>query len=135
MLSEGVGAAPPIEALRRKCRGYRADYYNARLLPWESHTIALSLAFGASADEWIPATELARSLMASDNRGLPVNQATAAKVMDELRGNGYIEERTGSCRCAIPSLRSHFKAALGDLRPDNQAARLVLDALPSRNGR
>ena len=135
VLSEGVGAAPPVEALRRKCRGYRADYYNTRLLPWESHTIALSLAFGASADEWIPATELARSLMASDNRGLPVNQATAAKVMDELRDNGYIEERTGSCRCAIPSLRSHFKAALGDLRPDNQAVRLVLDALPSRSGR
>ena len=134
VLNEGVAAEPPIETLRRKCAGYRTDYYNIRLLPWESHTIALSLAFGTSDDEWIPATDLVKSLMASDNRGLPVDQATAVKVMDDLRDNGYIEERAGLCRSAIPSLKSHFKAALGDLRPDNQAARLVLNALPSRRG-
>ena len=135
VLKEGVDAAPPIEALRRKCRGYRTDYYNARLLPWEPHTIALSLAFGTSENEWIPASDLVQSLMASDNRGLPVDQGTAVQVMDELRDNGYIEERRGSCHCAIPSLMSHFKAALGDLRSDNPAAGLVLDALPSRRGR
>ena len=134
VLKEGVAAEPPTLALRRKCAGYRTDYYNTRLLPWASHTIALSLAFGASDDEWIPATDLVQSLVASDNRGLPVNQATAVKVMDELRDNGYVEERNGLCRSAIPSLTSHFKAALGDLRPDNQAARLVLGALPSRRG-
>ena len=134
VLNEGVAAEPPTLALRRKCAGYRTDYYDNRLLPWAPHTIALSLAFGASDDEWIPATDLARSLMASDNRGLPVSQATAAKVMDELRDNGYVEERNGLCRAAIPSLISHFKAALGDLRSDDQAARLVLGALPSRRG-
>ena len=132
VLSEGVGAEPPVEALRRKCRGYRADYYNTRLLPWAPHTIALSLAFGNRDDEWIPATDLVQSLMAADNRGLPVDQATAVQVMDELRDNGYVEERDGSCRCAVPSLMSHFKAALGNLPPDNQAARLVLDALRLR---
>ena len=134
VLNQGVAAEPPTEALRRKCAGYRTDYYDTRLLPWAPHTIALSLAFGASDDEWIPATDLVRSLMASDNRGLPVSQASAARVMDELRDNGYVEERNGLCRSAIPSLKSHFKAALGDLRPDSQAARLVLDALPSRRG-
>ena len=134
VLNEGVATEPPVEALRRKCAGYRTDYYNTRLLPWAPHTIALSLAFGASDDEWVPATDLARSLMASDNRGLPVDQATAVKVMDELRDNGYIEERNGLCRAAVPSLKSHFKATLGDLRSDNQAARLVLGALPPRRG-
>ena len=135
VLNEGVAAEPPVEALRRKCAEYRTDYYNTRLLPWAHHTIALSLAFGSSDDEWIPATDLVRSLMASDNRGLPVSQARAARVMDELRDNGYVEERNGLCRSAIPSLTSHFKAALGDLHSDNQAARLVLDALPSGRGR
>ena len=135
VLNEGVATEPPVEALRRKCAGYRTDYYNTRLLPWAPHTIALSLAFGTSDDEWIPATALVQSLMASDNRGLPVEQATAVQVMDELRVNGYIEERNGLCRSAIPSLTSHFKAAIDDLRPDNQAARLVLDALPSQPGR
>ena len=134
VLNEGVTTEPPALALRRKCAGYRTDYYNTRLLPWAPHTIALSLAFGTSNEEWIPATALAQSLMASDNRGLPVSQATAVKVMDELRDNGYVEERNGLCRSAIPSLTSHFKAAYGDLRPDNQAARLVLDALTSQRG-
>ena len=135
VLNEGVGAEPPVEALRRKCRGYRTEYYNARLLRWQTHTIALSLAFGTGESEWIPASDLVRSLMASDNRGLPVDQATAVTVMDELRDNGYVEERDGSCRPAIPSMTSHFKAALGDLPPDNEAARLVLDVLAPRRGR
>ena len=135
VLNEGVAAEPPVEAVRRKCAEYRTDYYNTRLVPWAPHTIALSLAFGTSDDEWIPATALVQSLMASDNRGLPVNQATAVKAMDELRDNGYIEERNGLCRSAIPSMTSHFKAALGELRSHNQAARLVLAALPSRRGR
>ena len=135
LLEEGVGAEPPVEALRRKCRGYRTEYYNARLLPWQPHTIALALAFGTSEGEWIPASDLVQSLMASDNRGLPVDQATAVKVMDGLCDNGYVEERDGSCRAAIPSLLSHFKAVLGDLPPDNPAARLVLDALPHRRDR
>lgn len=134
LLNEGVGAVPPVEALRRKCREYRAEYYKALLLSWQPHTIALSLAFGRGEGEWIPAIDLARSLMASDNRGLPVDQATAVKVMDELRDNGYVEEQEGSCRPAIPSMTSHFKAALGDLPSDNEAARLVLDALAHRRG-
>ena len=135
LLEEGVGAEPPVEALRRKCRGYRTEYYNARLLPWQAHTIALALAFGTSEGEWIPASDLVQSLMASDNRGLPVDQATAVQVMDGLCDNGYVEERNGSCRAAIPSLLSHFQAALGDLPPDNPAARRVLDALPHRRDR
>ena len=132
VLNEGVGAEPPVEALGRKCREYRAGYYDTRLRPWERHTTALSLAFGTSEEEWIPATDLVQALMAADNRGLPVDQATTVQVMDELRDNGYIEERSGACRPAIPSLTTHFKATLGDLRPDGQAVRLVLDALPSR---
>lgn len=132
VLNEGVGAEPPVEALRGKCREYRTDYYNTRLRPWAPHTIALTAAFGAREDERIPAADLVQALMASDNRGLPVDQATAVKVMDDLRDNGDIEEQDGSCRCTIPSLTSHFKAALGDLRNDNQAVRRVLDALPSR---
>ena len=135
VLEEGVGAEPPVEALRRKCRGYRTEYYNARLLPWQPHTIALAVAFGTSESDWIPASELVQSLIASDNRGLPVDQPTAVKVMDELRDNGYVEERDGACRAAIPSLLSHFKAVLGERPPDNPAARRVLDALPHRRDR
>lgn len=130
VLNEGVGAKPPDEALRRKCRGYRDEYYNARLAPWRRHTIALASAFDAGDSEWIPASDVARSLMASDNWGLPVDQAAAVKVMDELRDNGYVEERNGSCRPAIPSMTWHLRATLGALPSDNEAARLVLDGQP-----
>ena len=130
VLNEGVGAKPPDEALRRKCRGYRDEYYNARLAPWRRHTIALASAFDAGDSEWIPASDVARSLMASDNWGLPVDQAAAVKVMDELRDNGYVEERNGSCRLAIASLTRHLRATLDALPSDNEAARLVLDGRP-----
>ena len=130
VLQEGVSAKPPAEALRRKCRAYRDEYYNARLTPWRRHTIALALAFGTGDREWIPASDLARSLMAADNWGLPVDQATAVKVMDELRDNGYVEERNGSCRPAIASMTWHLRATLGALPSDNEAARLVLDSRP-----
>ena len=130
VLNEGVSAKPPAEALRRKCRAYRDEYYNARLAPWRRHTIALASAFGAGDSEWIPASDVARSLMASDNWGLPVDQAAAVKVMDELRDNGYVEERNGSCRAAIPSMKWHLRATLGRLPSDNEAARLVLDSQP-----
>ena len=134
VLSEGLGTEPPIKALRRKCHGYRTEYYNTRLLPWRSHMIALSITFDLREGQWIQASDLMQSLMASDNRGLPVDQATAVKVMDELRDNGYLEERNGSCRPAIPSLMSHFKATLGDIPSDNQAARRVLEALATQRG-
>ena len=135
VLDEGVEDEPPLDALRRKCRQYRADYYNTRLRPWETHTIALALAFavgdggdGGNGGE-VRATDLVRALMAADNRGLAVDQATATQVMDGLRDSGYIEEHMGSCRPAIPSLTSHFSTILNGLRPDNEAAHRVRDAL------
>ena len=43
VLNEGIGAEPPVKALRDLCRDHKREYYDARLRPWFDHTVALAV--------------------------------------------------------------------------------------------
>ncbi len=71
--------------------------------------------------------------MASDDFGKPVDEESAATVLEELCASGYIEKGLGEFRPALPSLASHFKAVQLDLAPNNQVVRAVRTALSDRD--
>lgn len=125
LLRQGIGDSPPAEKLRELCREHKRDYYDARLRPWAHHTIALAHAFDGGDDGWANIGDVKRTLMASDNFGDPVDSAHASKTIKELHDQGFLENRLGACRPAIPSLLAHF-AELREACPlDNVAVRTV----------
>ena len=131
-LDEGIGDGSPVERLRNRCRDHRREYYDARLRPWRKHTTALALAFGNSSDRWMPVPAIKRALMASDDFGDPVDRRTASTILKQLCANGYIEERTGTCHPALPSLASHCVDIQRNMVPDNEIVQTVRAALSQR---
>ena len=107
-LAEGIGEQPPAR-LRERCRGYRREYYDARLRPWAHHVTALARAFAREEDGWTPLADVQRALMAADDFGDPVDGRTATAILKELCANGYVERRAGACRPALPSLAAHLE--------------------------
>lgn len=135
VLNEGVGAEPPVKALRDLCRDHKREYYDARLRPWFDHTVALAHAFGREAGGWTPYSVVKRALIASDNTGDPVDARDASRVVKELRACGYIEGNAGSCRPALPSLAAHFKDMLCNLACGDEVAQAIRSAFPNWDGR
>ena len=110
VLDEGIGDEPPVVRLRDRCRDHRREYYDARLRPWAHHLTALARAFSNEKDVWTPIGDLKQALMAADDFGVPVDGATATRILKELCANGYVERHGGACRAFLPSMSSHFKA-------------------------
>ena len=135
VLGEGIGEVPPTERLRERCRDHRRAYYDARLRPWARHMTALVQVFGNGTGGWTPLDAIIPALMASDDFGKPVDEESAATVLEELCANGYIEKGLGEFRPALPSLASHFKAVQLDLASNNQVVRAVRSALSDRGHR
>lgn len=133
VLDKGIGDSPPMEQLRAQCRERRREYYNARLRPWSMHTTALAHAFANSGNGWTPIEDVLTALMASDNRGKPVDEDAAWSVFDEMCASGYIDEKTDACRPAIPSMTSHFEEALRETGPPGKSTRAIRAALSARN--
>ena len=88
VLDKGIENSPPIEQLRNQCRERKHAYYNARLRPWSTHTTALAHAFADNAGGWTPIEDVLNTLMASDNRGKPVDEDAALSVFDGMCANG-----------------------------------------------
>ena len=128
-LDEGVGDKPPVERLRHACRDHRRKYYDARLLPWAHHMMALAQAFTHATDGWTPVASLKRALMASDDFGDPVDGRAASSVIKEMCANGYVEMRVDKCRPVLPSLLSHFETIRHGLEPHNEVVQAVQAAL------
>ena len=134
VLDEGVADAPPVEQLRGQCREHKREYYATRLQPWARHTMALAHAFAGEVGCWTPMDDVMAALMASDNRGRPVDEEAALAVVDGLCATGFIEQGVGSLRPLLPSLWSHFQAVRQEAPPDNKVVRAVRMALPVRGG-
>lgn len=133
VLSEGVAAVPPAEKLRDQCQEHKREYYAARLQPWSHHTTALAHAFAGGGECWTPMDNVMDALMASDDRGRPVDEETALAVIDGLCATGFIEQGVASLRPLLPSLSSHFQAVQQNAPPDNKVVRAVRAALPAHD--
>ena len=133
VLDEGVNAVPPTGKLRERCREHKRRYYDARLRPWEKHTVALAHAFAGAKFEWTPIGDIVPVLMASDNYGRPVDADTATAVIEELCVNGYVENHMGVCRPVLPSLASHFMEMQRGAPAHSTAVQAVQAALSKRS--
>lgn len=104
---------------------HKREYYAARLQPRSHHTMALAHAFAGAGECWTPMDNVMAALMASDDRGRPVDEETALAVIDGLCATGFIEQGVGSLRPLLPSLSSHFQAVQQSAAPDNKVVRAV----------
>ena len=129
-LDEGIRDELPIRRLRERCRAYRREYYDAGLLqPWANHTVALAHVLGGDGVGWVPLDRVMDALMSSDNRGKPVGEEAAASIVNGLSASGYVDERHGQCRAALPSLASHFEEVLRDATVNTRAVQAIRAAL------
>ena len=135
VLDEGIADRPPVGKLRDLCQEYKREYYAARLQPWSRHTMALAHAFAGEGGRWTPMDDVVAALMASDNRGRPVDEEGALAVVDGLCATGFVEQGVGSVRPLLPSLSSHFQALRQNAAPDNKVVQAVRAALPAREDR
>ena len=133
-LDEGVADVPPVAKLRDLCQEHKREYYAARLQPWSRHTIALAHAFAAEDGHWTPMDDIMAALMASDNRGRPVDEQVALAVVDGLCASGFIEQGVGALRPLLPSLSAHFLAVRRSVAPNNKVVAAVRAALPAPAG-
>lgn len=129
VLVEGIGDAPPTNALRDLCQERKREYYDARLHPWASHMTALAHAFGVERDGWTKVADIKRAVMAADEFGDSVEAEAATKAIRELCAHGYVEIRQGACRPVLPSLVSHFDELRRASSSDNDVVRAVQAAL------
>ena len=134
VLEEGIADRPPVGKLRARCREHKREYYAARLQPWSRHTVALAHAFAAEDGRWTPMDDIVAALMASDNRGRPVDEETALAVVDGLCATGFVEQGVGALRPLLPSLSAHLETVRQQAPPDNRVVRAVRAALPARDG-
>ena len=130
VLHEGIGPEPPVQKLGDECRKRKREYYEARLQPWNEHTIALSHAFSEEQSSWTLVEDVVETLMAADDYGRPVAQDSAVAIVQALRSSGFLEGDMALCRPALPSLSSHFeekrRAAIRGTKA-MQAIQTVLD--------
>ena len=133
VLDKGIGDHPPIDQLRDQCREHRREYYDARLRPWATHTTALAHAFAINGNGWTPIDDVLTILMASDNRGKPVDEDAARSVFDEMCASGYIDEEVDDCRPALPSMTSHFEEVRRKMNPRGKSMQAICAALSARD--
>lgn len=133
VLSEGIGSIP-ASSLRERCRERKREYYRDRLRPWSRHTAALAHCFIQSAgDGWTPFKNVVDVLMASDDRGIPVDRNTALSVIDGLCESGFVENDMGNLRPALPSWASHFEDIRRSVGIRNEAVPEIQTVLSNRN--
>ena len=135
VLDDGIGNWPPAKKVRQLCRTYKREYYVARLHPWKRHTIALAHAFAAEKDGWTPVDRVVATLMASDDLGRPVDENTAASVLEGIYASGFIEWDADVCRPALPSLASHLLEQRQALAEDGKAASAIRAALAEHDSK
>ena len=133
VLDEGIGDKPPLDQLRDQCRERRREYYSARLRPWSTHTTALAHAFANDENGWTSIDDVLAILMASDNRGKPVNENAARSVFDEMCASGYIVEEADDCRSALPSMTSHFQEVRSRMNPHGKSMLAIRAAVSARD--
>ena len=129
-LEEGIGAEPPVERLRAKCKEHKREYYDAILQPWANHSTALAHALGGGdgKDDWTAISDVRQALMASDDFGDPVDRRHATAILKQLCANGYVEQHAGACRPVLPSLSSYFHDIRHSFAPDNEVMNAVQGA-------
>ena len=124
-LDEGIGDEPPAARLRDKCKEHKREYYDAILQPWANHATALAHALGDGSGDWAATSDVKQALMASDDFGEPVDRRCATAILRQLCAHGYVEQRAGACRPALPSLASHFEDIRHNFAPDNEVVQAV----------
>ena len=125
ILDEGIRIEPPVQKLREECRKRKQEYYDARLHPWQRHTVALSHAFTGGSTAWTAIEDVVAILMAADNFGRPVAEEVAVTVVEELCASGFAEVYMTGCRLSLPSLESHFEEVRRDIDPHSRASQAI----------
>ena len=108
VLREGVGANPPVEALRERALAYRQEYYDARLRPWSRYETALACAFTEAGNTLVPANAVIAALTTVAKRGKAVSEEAAWQVVEGICAAGFMVERGDFLDVALPSLMTHF---------------------------
>ncbi len=112
----GHAALPDI---RRRCGGYREEYYLARLAPFSLNLLAMGAALSKADDDgWLRSSLLSKALKHSNDHGDAVDTAQVAAIHDGLLSRGLLVQRGLHVAANIPSLsmylRGVFDAAIED---------------------
>ena len=128
VLQEGIGASPPVEAVRQKALDYRREYYAARLRPWARYETALACAF-TEAGGRAPASAVVAALATVAKRGQAVGEETAWRVVEGICAAGFMVERGDFLELTLPSLLTHFRDVCGRVPPGVRTIEAVKAAL------
>lgn len=109
VLLDGIDASPPANVVRETARGYRREYYEARLRPWSRYETALACAFMESGSGQTRTRAIVAALRTVASRGEPTSEEAAWDVVEGICGAGFMEERGDSIHALLPSLMTHFQ--------------------------
>ena len=129
VLQEGIGANPPLDAMRAKALGYRREYYGARLRPWARYETALACAFTEADRGRIPADAVVAALTIVAKRGSVVGDDTAWQVVEEICAAGFMVECGDFLELTLPSLMTHFRDVCRRVPPNVRTMEAVRAAL------
>ena len=133
VLQEGIGASPPLDAMRERALGYRREYYGARLRRWDRYETALACAFTEADNERVPADAVVAALTTVAKRGSAVGEGTAWQIVEEICAAGFMVERGDFLEPTLPSLMTHFRDVCGRTPPSVRTIEAVRAALPGRS--
>ena len=131
VLREGIGASPPADRIRATSRGYRREYYEARLRPWLRFETALAHAFADSGDHQTATKAVIAALTTVSDLGKPTDEETARGVLAGIRNAGFIEERDESIALLLPSLAAHFQDVRERTQPNARTVEAIKAAQPA----
>lgn len=129
VLQEGIGANPPLDAMREKALGYRREYYGARLRPWARYETALACAFAEADHGRMPADAVVAALTTVAKRGSVVGEDTAWQVVEEICAAGFMVECGDFLELTLPSLMTHFRDVFRRVPPNVRTMEAVRAAL------
>ena len=129
VLQEGIGANPPLDAMRAKALGYRREYYGARLRPWARYETALACAFAEADRGRIPADAVVAALTIVAKRGSVVGEDIAWQVVEEICAAGFMVECGDFLELTLPSLMTHFRDVCRRVPPNVRTMEAVRAAL------
>ena len=130
VLQEGIGASPPVDAMRAKALDYRREYYGARLRPWARHETALACAFTEAGNGRVPANAVVAALTTVAKRGQVASEETAWGVVEAMCAAGFLIERGDFLDVTLPSLLTHFRDVCRRTPPNVRTIEAVRAALP-----
>ena len=129
VLQDGIGANPPLDAMRAKALGYRREYYGARLRPWARYETALACAFTEADHGRMPADAVVAALTTVAKRGSVVGEDTAWQVVEEICAAGFMVECGDFLELTLPSLMTHFRDVFRRVPPNVRTMEAVRAAL------